>query len=588
MRCAAREEEDEAHEEKGEDAHHPTPLHEPLQALRAEDPRERRARRRARGTGTCDGHTARLTRRGEDDVGAKREEIALSRSVCPGARPAGALPSAEEMSSLGPSTLLGGRYRIVHAIARGGMGAVYEARDEQLGRKVAIKVLRDELAHDPSCRERFAREARAVASVSHPSLVAIYDLALDASPAYFVMELVEGRSLADHLASEGSWRWPRAAALVGDVLEALAALHEAGIVHRDLKPANVLVVRKGGVERAKVVDLGVAQLLGGEAYQKLTTTGAVVGTPAFMAPEQLAGEAIGPAADVWAAALLLHIAITEHRPFAATHVPQLLHAIHFEPHAKLRASRPEVPIALEAIADAMLDKTPGKRPSAREAAARLRSVIAESARTPTGVTESAWLASGPAPEARAALAGPSPGTAAVALPTGTAPPATPGPHTSALTRSTRDGWAAAALAAVGIATTCVVGGALAGLFFYLRETSATPATPTYAPSGPTGPTTIRILYRGTEGSTAEREVAPALDPILRACVEDLSGHHLGESAVFLVMLAPDGSPSSVSMTQGMATATASEDACFDRAIRGTHYPVPGQPYANLMVAITLF
>lgn len=493
------------------------------------------------------------------------------------------------MTSLGPSSLLGGRYRIVHAIARGGMGAVYEAKDEQLGRRIAVKVLRDELAHDPSCRERFAREARAVASVTHPSLVAIYDLALDASPAYFVMELVEGQSLADHLAREGSWRWPRAAALVADVLEALAALHEAGIVHRDLKPANVLVVPKSGVERAKVVDLGVAQLLGGEAYQKLTTTGAIVGTPAFMAPEQLAGEAIGPAVDVWAAALLLHVAITERRPFAATHVPHLLHAIHFEPHAKLRASRPEVPLALEAIADAMLDKTPGKRPSAREAAARLRAVIAESARTPSGATESAWLASGSAAQARPALAAPTMGASAAAVGSGAVPPATPGPHTSALTRSTRYGWAAAALAAVGIVTTCVVGGALAALFFYVRETRETPATtPAYAPSGPTGPTTIRILYRGTEGSTAEREVAPALDPVLRACVEDLSGHHLGESAVFLVMLAPDGTPSSVTMTQGMATATASEDACFDRAIRGAHYPVPGQAYANLMVAITLF
>jgi serine/threonine-protein kinase len=143
-------------------------------------------------------------------------------------------PASSAGSASAPSLagqLVGGRFRILYAIAAGGMGAVYEARDEQLGRRVAIKVIRPELLGDPVARARFRREALATAAVTHPGLVTLHDVALDGDPAYFVMELIDGQTLDTLLHREARLFWPRALRLALDVLDALEALHAAGIVH---------------------------------------------------------------------------------------------------------------------------------------------------------------------------------------------------------------------------------------------------------------------------------------------------------------------------------------------------------------------
>jgi hypothetical protein len=258
---------------------------------------------------------------------------------------------------------LGDRYRVVRSIARGGMGAVLEAVDERDQSSVAIKVLLDELASDPTCRERFRREASIVASLSHPALVSVRAVSLDSSPSFLVMELLEGRSLSRILAEEGQIPWRRLARIARDVLSALAVVHDAGVVHRDLKPANVMVVRDGTSERAKLIDLGVAQLTTGAAYRRLTATGAIVGTPAFMSPEQLAGEPVGPASDLWSMGVLLHTCLTGERPFASDDLGELIGAIAGAEPPRIEALAPDVPRAVANVVRSLLRKRPEERPT---------------------------------------------------------------------------------------------------------------------------------------------------------------------------------------------------------------------------------
>lgn len=266
---------------------------------------------------------------------------------------------------------------MMYAIATGGMGSVYEARDELLGRRVALKVIRPELIGDPISRARFRREALATAAVTHPALVTLHDLALDGDPAYFVMELIEGQTLDALLHRENALHWPRALRLAIDLLEALDTLHAAGIVHRDVKPSNVMVVGEGERERARLIDLGVARLLTAPADDARTASGVAVGTPAFMAPEQLAGERVGPSVDVYAMGLVLYKSLTGLHPFSSSVVtadgamPARSDAI--EPiHTLAR----DVPEAVSTLVTRMLARAPSKRPgSAGEVARALREVL---------------------------------------------------------------------------------------------------------------------------------------------------------------------------------------------------------------------
>lgn len=196
------------------------------------------------------------------------------------------------------SEVFGGRYRLERIIGTGGMAIVWCATDQRLGRRVAIKVIADTLAADPAYVERFAREARTAAGLSHPHLVSVYDYAASASQPFLVMELVEGGTLADRIA-RGPVDAREARALAGDLTAALGCVHEAGILHRDIKPANVLIGRDG---RARLTDFGIAQP---EDATRLTRPGDVIGTIRYLAPEVLAGEAPSVQSDLYALGVLV-------------------------------------------------------------------------------------------------------------------------------------------------------------------------------------------------------------------------------------------------------------------------------------------
>ena len=191
-----------------------------------------------------------------------------------------------------------GRYRLERIIGTGGMAIVWCATDLRLGRKVAIKVIADTLAADPGFVERFAREARTAAGLSHRSLVSVYDYAAAASRPFLVMELVEGGTLADRIA-DGPVDAESARAIARDLLSALECVHAAGILHRDIKPANVLV---GGDGRARLTDFGIAHP---EDATRLTQTGQLIGTLRYLAPEVIAGESPSQGSDLYALGMLV-------------------------------------------------------------------------------------------------------------------------------------------------------------------------------------------------------------------------------------------------------------------------------------------
>jgi len=206
-------------------------------------------------------------------------------------------------------TTLAARYRLDELIATGGMGSVYRAVDEHLGRPVAIKVLKRVLADDPMFLERFRREARAAAVVSHPNVATIFDYGERSSEPFIVMELVEGETLAERIAREGRLPWREAFAIAEQVARALAAAHASGVVHRDVKPANILMDTSGTV---KVTDFGIARAA---QATTLTRPGMVLGSANYVAPEQAQANPVGPAADLYSLGCVLFEAVTGATPY---------------------------------------------------------------------------------------------------------------------------------------------------------------------------------------------------------------------------------------------------------------------------------
>jgi eukaryotic-like serine/threonine-protein kinase len=185
--------------------------------------------------------------------------------------------------------MLADRYRQVRRIASGGMGTVYEGVDERLGRRVAIKLLKEEYAEDPLLVERFGREARAAASLDHPNIAQVFDSGEHSGRHFIVMEFLEGEDLGHMLREDCRFPADVAVSVTAQVCSALAAAHTAGIVHRDIKPGNVLVRADG---RVKVTDFGIAQVPG---QASLTGAGLVLGTARYLSPEQACGQAVTPA-----------------------------------------------------------------------------------------------------------------------------------------------------------------------------------------------------------------------------------------------------------------------------------------------------
>ncbi|MGW2480044.1 protein kinase domain-containing protein [Streptomyces sp. NPDC001571] len=208
-----------------------------------------------------------------------------------------------------------GRYRLTHRLGRGGMAEVFAAEDVRLGRTVAVKLLRADLAEDPVSKARFTREAQSVAGLNHHAVVAVYDSGEDfvggQTVPYIVMELVEGRTIRDLLVDADAPPPEQALIIVSGVLEALAYSHQHGIVHRDIKPANVIITDTGAV---KVMDFGIARALHG-AQSTMTQTGMVMGTPQYLSPEQALGKAVDHRSDLYATGCLLYELLALRPPF---------------------------------------------------------------------------------------------------------------------------------------------------------------------------------------------------------------------------------------------------------------------------------
>ena len=265
-----------------------------------------------------------------------------------------------------------GRFRVTGTLGQGGMGIVYAAHDARLDRAVAIKVIRNDAAGDGAARERLWREARAAAAVSHPNVCQLYEIGEADDQLYLAMELLEGQSLAARLEA-GALPTTEALGVTLTALGALEALHERGLVHRDLKPSNVFLTKYG----VKLLDFGLARELMSDdqaTAADLTLPGKVVGTPAYMAPEQLSGRPVDARTDLFATGALLYEMLTGRSPFAGASMVATMNAVMYERPPALTGS-PTIEAADRVIQEA-LEKAPADRyRSARAMADEIRGVM---------------------------------------------------------------------------------------------------------------------------------------------------------------------------------------------------------------------
>jgi YVTN family beta-propeller protein len=276
-------------------------------------------------------------------------------------------------SELGPGTTVSG-YRVETLIGRGGMGAVYRAEEEGLGRKVALKVIAPELAQDERFRERFLRESRIAASLDHPHVIPIYQAGEDDGLLFLAMRYVEGTDFARVVAEEGALEPRRALELLSQVAEALDAAHEKGLVHRDVKPSNVLIAESAGREHCYLGDFGLTKRTG--SLSGVSVAGNIVGTLEYVAPEQITGDPLDERSDVYSLGCVLYECLTGQSPFPrATDVALLWAHVHEEPTPPSKA-RPELPRELDTVLARALAKEPGRRyRSAGELVAATRSAL---------------------------------------------------------------------------------------------------------------------------------------------------------------------------------------------------------------------
>ncbi|MEU4203423.1 serine/threonine-protein kinase [Streptomyces sp. NPDC045456] len=255
------------------------------------------------------------------------------------------------------------RYELSALLGQGGMGQVWIAYDRRLDRRVGVKLLRpDRVSGTPDAEEmrrRFVRECRVTAQVDHPGLVTVHDAGSDGDDLYLVMQYVEGADLADHLAEHEPYPWPWAVSVAAQLCAVLASVHAVPIIHRDLKPRNVMVKPDGTLT---VLDLGIAAALDTDTT-RLTSTGSPIGSPAYMAPEQAMGGAVGPYTDLYALGVLLHELLSGEVPFAGSTALGVLHRHLYEPPVPVRRLRPDVPEQLEALVLRLLGKDPQERPA---------------------------------------------------------------------------------------------------------------------------------------------------------------------------------------------------------------------------------
>jgi hypothetical protein len=280
--------------------------------------------------------------------------------------------------------LVGGRYQLVERLGRGGMGTVWRAVDERMRRQVAVKEPFAPAGLDPAAvpglHRRMLREAQAAAAISHPHVVRVHDIeTVDGCP-WLVMELIEGESLADHLA-EGTLGVSAAARIGAQIADALAAAHAAGVVHRDVKPGNIMLAAATG--QALLTDFGIARI---EGQEDLTRTGQLVGSLPYFAPERAAGRRAGPAADLWALGLVLHEAVEGVHPFRRSTPEATLVAIVQDPVPEARRAGRLAPVL-----GRLLARDPEQRPDAATARELLRAAAEEARPAEAATVQAAVL-----------------------------------------------------------------------------------------------------------------------------------------------------------------------------------------------------
>ena len=288
---------------------------------------------------------------------------------------------AGEVGTLGP-------YRVLKELGKGGMGAVYLALDTRLDRKLAFKVMLPEFAADTNAKERFLREARAAAKISHDNVVTVFEADERDGVPYIAMQYLQGYPLDEYLKTKGAPALPHVLRIARETALGLAAAHALGLVHRDIKPANLWLEAPNG--RVKVLDFGLAKPIGSDA--DLTKSGAVVGTPAYMSPEQARGQKVDSRTDLFSLGAVLYRLCTGKTPFDGPNVMAVLMALGTEDPTPVRELNPNVPEALAALIHQLLAKKADDRPqTATEVAKRLRTILEQLA-APTAAESSVPMA----------------------------------------------------------------------------------------------------------------------------------------------------------------------------------------------------
>jgi serine/threonine protein kinase len=292
-------------------------------------------------------------------------------------RTRGRVSQGEEPDLLPPGTVIEGKYEVLTRIGTGGMGSVYRAKHRSLNREVALKVMKPDFARNREAVERFKREAQLCAMVEHPNSIRVFDHGVENGMCFLVMELLHGQTLGDRLTQRGALPTLEAVGVADRILLVLALLHRKGIVHRDLKPDNIFFAvspdhedDEEAVETVKLLDFGIAKQ--SQTDGPVTHTGAIVGTPFYMSPEQCEGRTVDHRSDIYSLGVILFEMLSGKPPFGGSNLLGVLYQHVNNPPPNLRERAPNVPEAVVAVIERMLEKEPDKRfQKASEAAAAL-------------------------------------------------------------------------------------------------------------------------------------------------------------------------------------------------------------------------
>lgn len=272
------------------------------------------------------------------------------------------------------------RYIVDSLLGRGGMGEVYKGHHDRLGLPVALKILTETT---PDLIKRFEREARLMARVRHPNIVSILDFGvLPNGLPCIAMEFIEGEELGKRIAARGALPWREAVEIQRGILSGLEAMHNAQLLHRDLKPGNI-VIQPGTPEIAKIIDFGIAKPSGDDGHTQLTSAGAMVGTPAYMPPEQILGYTIDERSDLYAAGLILNELLTGHLPFPGRDISSVMRRLRQQPEPPVApAHLPGIPSGFANLMRSALDPDPGGRPPSARAFIQAMDAAATTALAP--------------------------------------------------------------------------------------------------------------------------------------------------------------------------------------------------------------